>query len=145
MLVFVAVVVQVGFAGYGAFAAAGDIEDKGAVVDEDMFVDRFDPHIGFGYLVILLGLILLIARAGRGQWRIKHSAILFGLLVLQFSSPGSASSRRTSASSTRSTRSCIFGLSGWIAMTEWQCAAAHRRAAQPTSRGDLAPTAASNS
>ena len=38
MLIFVAIVVQVGFAGYGAFNAAGKLEDEGAVVSEDMFM-----------------------------------------------------------------------------------------------------------
>src|SRR5262245_6386057 len=79
-LIFLAVVGQVGFAGYGAFSVAGDVED--ASVDEDQFGDAFGAHAGFGYLVILLTLIgFVIALIARH--RIKHAAILFGLLVLQ--------------------------------------------------------------
>ena len=129
LLVFVAVVIQVGFAGYGAFAVAGDIDDKGSV-DEDMFTDSFDPHAGFGYLVILLGLILLIV-ALVARHRIKHSAILFGLFVLQlllawfgFESPFIGFFHPINAL-------VIFGLTGWIAMTEWQARKGGGAAAMP--------------
>jgi hypothetical protein len=118
MLVFVAVIVQVGFAGYGAFSAAGDVEDNGSI-DEDQFGDAFGLHAGFGYLVILLGLILFIV-ALVGRHRIKHSAILFGLLVLQlllawfgFETPFIGFFHPINAL-------VIFGLTGYIAMTEWR-------------------------
>ena len=56
-LVALAVVVQVGLAGYGAFYVANKVEDE--TVDEDKFEDGFGAHIGFGYLVVLTGLLLL--------------------------------------------------------------------------------------
>ena len=118
VLVFAAVVLQVGFAGYGAFSVASDVDDKGSV-DEDMFEDGFGLHAGFGYLVILLGLIALIV-ALVARHRIKHAAILFGLLVLQlllawfgFESPFIGFFHPVNAL-------VIFALSGWIALTEWQ-------------------------
>jgi Family of unknown function (DUF6220) len=82
-LVVLAILVQVGFAGYGAFDVANKAED--GTVDSDSFDDSWGLHLGFGYLVVLLGLILLvitlIARPGRRRvWRI---AILAGLLVIQ--------------------------------------------------------------
>jgi hypothetical protein len=117
-LVFVAVIVQVGLAGYGAFSVAGDVDDKG-VVDEDTFGDAFGAHAGLGYLVILLGLILFIV-ALVARHRIKHSAILFGLLVLQlllawfgFESPFIGFFHPINAL-------VIFGLTGFIASTEWR-------------------------
>jgi hypothetical protein len=79
-LTFLAVLVQIGFAGYGAFAVAGDVDD--GPVNEDRFEDVFGMHAGFGYLVILLGLILLVVSL-IARHRIKHTLILFGLLILQ--------------------------------------------------------------
>lgn len=118
LLVFVAVVVQVGFAGYGAFAVAHDIDDNGSV-DEDMFTDSFGLHMGFGYLVILLGLILLIV-ALISRHRIKHSAILFGLLVLQFVLALAGYGVAALGFLHPVNALVIFGLTGWIAMTEWR-------------------------
>ena len=79
-LLFLAVIVQIGFAGYGAFSVAGDVD--GGTVNEERFEDVFGLHAGFGYLVVLLGLILLVVSLV-GRIRIKHTLILFGLLVLQ--------------------------------------------------------------
>ena len=117
-LVFVAVIVQVGFAGYGAFAVANDIDDKGSV-DEDMFEDAFGPHAALGYLVVLTGLILLIL-ALVARHRIKHSAVLFGLLIVQvplawigFGVPAIGFFHPVNAL-------LIFGLSGFIATSEWR-------------------------
>jgi hypothetical protein len=116
-LVFLAVVVQVGFAGYGAFSVAGDVED--ASVDEDMFADAFGPHAALGYLVVLSSSILLIL-AAIARHRVKQSAILFGLLILQvllawfgFESPFIGFFHPVNAL-------VIFALSGSIAFTEWQ-------------------------
>jgi hypothetical protein len=82
-LVVLAIVVQIGFAGYGAFGVAKDAGDGS--VDEDKFDDRFGPHTGFGYLVVLMILLLLIfgAVARVGRPRIVWSAVLFGLGILQ--------------------------------------------------------------
>ena len=79
-LVFLAVLVQIGFAGYGAFAVAKDTD--GGTVDENRFEDVFGIHAGFGYLVVLLGLVLLVV-ALVARHRIKHTLILFGLLIVQ--------------------------------------------------------------
>ena len=66
---FLAIVVQVGLAGYGAFSVAGDV-DK-ATVNEDQFGDAFGLHIALGYLAVLAGLVLLIL-ALLARSRIKH-------------------------------------------------------------------------
>jgi uncharacterized protein DUF6220 len=66
-LVALAVVVQIGLAGYGAFYAASKVHD--ASINEDVFEDGWGLHIGFGYLVFLatvLAVILaLLARPGK--------------------------------------------------------------------------------
>jgi hypothetical protein len=118
LLLVLAVVVQVGFAGYGAFSVVNDVDDKGSV-DEDMLEDGFGAHVGFGYLVVLIGLILLVL-ALVARHRIKHSAILAVLLIVQVplawiggGSAGVGFLHPVNAL-------FIFGLSGWIAMTEWR-------------------------
>ena len=82
-IVVVAVVLQIGFAGYGAFYAAEAVDD--APINDDKFEDGFGLHIGFGYLVVLLILIfLLIAFAARvGKPRIWQNLSLFGLVIIQ--------------------------------------------------------------
>jgi hypothetical protein len=82
-LMAVAVVVQIGFAGIGAFDAA-DKATAGSV-DEDAFYDSFTLHAILGTLLVLGGLITfllaLVARIGRR--RVLHALGLFGLLVIQ--------------------------------------------------------------
>ena len=116
-VIFLAVLVQIGFAGYGAFSVAGDVGD--GPVDEDRFEDVWGLHLGLGYLVILLGLILMIV-ALVARHRIKHSVALFALLIVQmllawigyevawigFFHPVNAV--------------LIAGLTGMLAMTEWR-------------------------
>jgi hypothetical protein len=129
MLMFVAIVVQIGFAGYGAFNAAGKLEDEGAVVSEETFGHGFDAHIVLGYSLLLLGLIFLLIgiAAGVGKWRLGRHGVLFLLLVLQlflawfgFESPFIGFFHPVNAL-------VLFSLSGWIAWDEWQ-----RRKAAPS-------------
>jgi hypothetical protein len=114
-LVFLAVLVQIGFAGYGAFAVAKDTD--GGTVNEDRFEDVFGMHAGFGYLVVLLGLILLVVSL-IARHRVKHTLILFGLLVLQvilawigFEVPWIGFFHPINAMA-------VAGLSGFLAMSE---------------------------
>ena len=81
-LVTLAVVVQIGFAGYGAFYAADKVE--GASIDEDTFNDGFGLHTGFGYLILLATLVLFLLSFGtRSRSRILWSLLAFGLLIAQ--------------------------------------------------------------
>ena len=66
-ILFAAIVVQVGLAGYGAFYSASKLGDEGATIDEDMFFDGFVAHAIFGYLVILAGLIFMIIGSSPGS------------------------------------------------------------------------------
>jgi Family of unknown function (DUF6220) len=79
-----AVVLQIFFAGYGAFDTADKVSSSGAVVDEDSLEDSFGPHIGFGYLIFLGTLVFLLISFGtRDRKRIYRSLGVVGLLVLQ--------------------------------------------------------------
>ena len=116
-VVFVAVLVQIGFAGYGAFSVAGDVD--GGVVDEKRFEDVFGLHAGFGYLVLLLGLILMIV-ALIGRRRIKHTVALFVLLVVQMLLAWFGFEVAWIGFFHPINAVLIAGLSGMLAMTEWR-------------------------
>src|SRR2546423_7708306 len=102
-LLSLAIIVQIGAAGYGAFYAA-DHADPGPL-SSDKFDHGWSSHSGFGYFIFLGGIVLLLvglgARLGRPRiWRVLAVRIL---LVVQMFSPGSAGTCRSSALCTRST------------------------------------------
>jgi hypothetical protein len=77
-----AVVVQIFFAGYGAFDTADKAD--GGTVNEDSFEDSFGPHIGFGYLIFLGTIVLLLLSFGaRGKQRILRSVAAVVLVFIQ--------------------------------------------------------------
>ena len=79
-----AVVLQIFFAGAGAFDTADKVASEGGVVDEKSFEDSFGAHIGLGYLIFLGTLVLLLVSFGtRDRRRIFRSLGVVGLLVLQ--------------------------------------------------------------
>ena len=82
-LIVAAIVLQIGFAGYGAFYVADKVD--GGVVNETKFEDGFGIHMGFGYLVVLLMLIGLIiaAVAGVRGRQLGRAGALFGLGIVQ--------------------------------------------------------------
>ena len=130
MVVFAAIVVQIGFAGYGAFYVAGKLDGEGATIDEDTFMDGFGLHSGFGYLVILFGLIFVVIGliAGVGKWRLGRQGLLFLLLFIQlwlawigFEVPFPVGFLHPINAF------LILALSSWIAWDEWR-----RRRAAPS-------------
>ena len=82
-LLFLAVLVQVGAAGYGAFNAA-DKSDPGPMT-EDQFSSGFDFHNGFGYLIFLAAIVLALLAVGArfGRRLTLMSLVLLVLLVVQ--------------------------------------------------------------
>jgi hypothetical protein len=84
-LLLALVVLQIAFAGFGAFDVVEKASSAGASVDEESMDDSWGLHIGFGYLVLLVSLIAfvlaLIARVGRQ--RVLHSLGIFGLVIVQ--------------------------------------------------------------
>jgi len=83
LLLSIAVLVQIGSAGYGAFNAA-DKSDPGPL-SEHQFSTGFDFHNGFGYLIFLGTLVLLLLALGArlGRRRVGMSVVLVLLLVAQ--------------------------------------------------------------
>jgi hypothetical protein len=126
-LVFAAVCLQVGFAGYGAFYVANAVDDN--PVSEDKFEDGFGLHMGFGYLIVLLVLVfLLIAFAARvGKPRIIKNVVLFGMLILQVLLAWFGSAVPAIGFFHPLNAVAILGLSGSLAWTYWH----ERTAAAP--------------
>ena len=119
-LVFGAVIVQVGLAGYGAFYARHKA-DKGSITDSK--IDHgFGAHIALGYLIFLAGIILLmIALAApdrRSRW--KPSVILAVLLAVQVVLAWIGESVPAVGFFHPLTALAIVGLSGWIAHRSWR-------------------------
>ena len=122
MFMFGAIVVQIGFAGYGAFYAAGKYEDEGALVDEDTFGHGFAAHIAWGYIIWLLGIVFLVIgiAAGVGKWRLGRHGVLFLLLTFQillawfgYGTPAIGFFHPVNAL-------VILALTSWIVWDEWQ-------------------------
>lgn len=79
-----AVVLQIFFAGYGAFDSAHKLDDEGSTIDQDSYNSSFDPHIALGYFIFLGALVLLLLSfAARGRARILRSLGVVGLVALQ--------------------------------------------------------------
>ena len=87
-LVVVAILVQVGAAGYGAFYVAKHADDEGEFVTHKQFEHGWDFHAGFGYIVVLGLLILLvlalIARLGRPRIWLPLGLAVAGILQVIF-------------------------------------------------------------
>jgi hypothetical protein len=90
-VLFVAVILQIGLAGYGAFNAvhkadkAHHDDQKTVTLGKDTVEDGFGAHAALGTLLILLILLFLIIAliAGIRGRRLKLTALLFGLMILQ--------------------------------------------------------------
>ena len=82
-LLFLAIVVQVGLAGYGAFNAIDEAD--GGPVTQKTIENGFDPHGVVGTIVIVLLLVaLLVAAIGRlGGVTVKWAGGLFALGIVQ--------------------------------------------------------------
>ena len=81
-LLLLAVVVQVGLAGYGAFAGDHKANDHGTVTHEQ-FDHGFNAHIALGYLIFLGSIVLLLlALLGRLRKPLVLQSLGVVLLVL---------------------------------------------------------------
>jgi len=93
-LLFVAIVVQVGFAGYGAFNAI-DKADKDKTVTKKTIENGFDPHGVVGSIVVLVMLLLvltaLIGRLGPLYAKWTTGLLVLGVLQLVFAYLGTKS------------------------------------------------------
>ena len=119
-VVVLAVLVQIGAAGYGAFYAA-DKADPGPL-SEHQFTHGFDFHDGFGYLVfigtLLLSLLALAARIGRRG--VMMTVALVVLTIVQILLAGGGESVPVIGIFHPIVAFVILGLSGRIAFEAWR-------------------------
>jgi hypothetical protein len=124
-LVFVAVLVQVGAAGYGAFYVSNKLQDKGDVMDHKMFDHAWNFHGIFGTILIIAMILLLLlglaARLGRPAiwWPLALAVagvLQMFLAALGTSVPGLGFLHPLNALA-------IFALSGLIAHRAWRASA----------------------
>jgi hypothetical protein len=85
LILLAAVLLQIAFAGFGAFDVADKLSSEGTSVDEDSFNDSWGLHTGFGYLIFLGAIVtFLLALAARvGRQRVLHALGIVGLVVVQ--------------------------------------------------------------
>jgi hypothetical protein len=118
-LLFLAVVVQIGAAGYGAFYAA-DKSDPGPMT-EHQFSHGFDFHSGFGYIIfygtVLLFLLALGSRLGRR--RVMMALVLALLTIVQIVLAWGGESAPVVGIFHPIVAFLILGLSGRIAFEAW--------------------------
>jgi Family of unknown function (DUF6220) len=119
LLLAIAVLVQIGTAGYGAFNAA-DKSDPGPL-SEHQFSDGFDFHNGFGYFIFLGAIVLLLLALGArlGRRRVGMSAVLVLLLAVQIVLAWAGESSAWIGIFHPINAFLILGLSGRILFESW--------------------------
>ncbi len=118
-LTSLAVIVQVGFAGYGAFNAI-DKADKQSVTKQTI-ENGFDPHGILGTIVLVLMLILLIV-ALVARHKIRIAAILFGLGIVQLLLAAGGTSAPWVGFFHGVNALALAGIAGSLAGNEWRAA-----------------------
>jgi hypothetical protein len=83
-LIVLAVVVQIGAAGYGAFNASVKTDDD-KTLNEDQFSNGFDLHNGLGYAIFLATVLLFLFALGSRfeRRRVMMNLVLPLLLIVQ--------------------------------------------------------------
>jgi hypothetical protein len=115
-----AVVVQVGFAGYGSFNAVDKADDAGSVTKTSL-ENGFDPHGVLGSVVVALMLVLLVV-ALIARYRIRAAGLLLGLGIIQMLLAWGASGAAWVGFFHGINALAIAGIAGSIASEEWRAA-----------------------
>jgi hypothetical protein len=117
-LASLSVVVQVGFAGYGAFNAIDKADDAGSV-SKHTVDSGFDPHGALGTIVIALLLILLIV-ALVARVNVRIAGLLFALGIVQLLLAWGASHAAWVGFFHGVNALAIAGIAGSLAGNEWK-------------------------
>jgi hypothetical protein len=122
VLVFLAVLAQIGAAGYGAFYVSNKLQDKGDILTHEGFDHGWNFHTAFGYVVVIATIVLLLLAfaAKIGRPLIHLPAALAVAAVVQIllawlgeSTPGLGFLHPLNAL-------VVFALSGAAAHTAWR-------------------------
>lgn len=125
-ILFLAVIAQIAGAAYGAFYAAqklGDQKgsDESKMISEKVFDHGFGFHTGFGYLIFLGAVVLLLlALAARlGKRRVLHALALPILVALQIVLAWISESVHAVGILHGINALIVFGFTGWLARQAW--------------------------
>jgi hypothetical protein len=119
-LTSLAVIVQVGLAGYGAFNAVDKADDAGSVTKKSL-ENGFDPHGALGTIVLVLMLVLLIV-ALVARYRIRITGLLFALGIVQMLLAWGATGAAWVGFFHGINALAIAGIAGSLAGSEWAAA-----------------------
>jgi hypothetical protein len=119
-VVFVAIVVQIGAAGYGAFNASVKTDDH-KTLTEDQFTDGFDLHNGLGYAIFLAAVLLFLLALGSrlDRRRVLMNFVFPLLLIVQILLAWGGESTPWVGIFHPIVAFLILGLSGRIAFEAW--------------------------
>lgn len=125
-LLFLAVVVQVGAAAYGGFYSVSKLDDQsgpeeGKSITGKVFDHGFGFHTGFGYIIFLGALVLLIlALAARlGKRRVLFALAVPVAVVVQIILAWISGSVAVIGFLHGINALAIFGLTGYLAAQAW--------------------------
>jgi hypothetical protein len=130
-LLFVAVIVQIGAAAYGAFYTADKLGDQNGTdeqntISEKVFDHGFSFHTGFGYIIFLGAVILLLlalaARLGKRRvlWALAVPLVIAVQIVLAWISEGVHAVGILHGVNAL----VVFGLTGYLTGEAWRAARA---------------------
>jgi hypothetical protein len=122
-ILFVAVLVQIGAAGYGAFYVASRLDEKGdKPLGHKGFEHGWDFHSGFGYMIFLGAVVLFVlALAARlGRRRVLLSLAAVGLMVVQILLAWGGSAHAVIGIFHPLNALLVLGLIGFIAHDAWR-------------------------
>ena len=118
-LTSLAVIVQVGFAGYGAFNAIDKADDAGSVTKKSI-ENGFDPHGIFGLVVLILAVVLVIVSLAGGRIKARTVTILLVLIIVQMLLAAGASAAAWVGFLHGINALAIAGVAGSLAGDEWR-------------------------
>jgi hypothetical protein len=130
-LLFVAIIVQVGLAGVGAFRTVKAADAKPLKVVSHKAVDHyFSPHGALGTIIIGAALLLVVfgAIAKVGSGRLKLAGLLLGLTIVQLLLAALGGWKGALGFFHPINALFIFAVAGMIAHSEWR----HRAPATQT-------------
>jgi hypothetical protein len=121
-LLFVGVLVQIGFAGYGAFFVSERLDHKGRTLGHEPFDHAWRFHVGWGYIVVYATVVLfllgLAARIGRPRIWFALGLAVSGALQMFLAYLGEDHPKAGFLHPLNAF--VILGLSGSIALRSWR-------------------------
>jgi hypothetical protein len=118
-LTSLAVIVQVGFAGYGAFNAIDKADDAGSVT-KDAIENGFDPHGIFGLVVLVLMVVLVLVSLAAGRYKARTVTVLLVLGIVQMLLAAGADAAAWVGFFHGVNALAIAGVAGSLAGEEWR-------------------------